>query len=75
MVIYGVGMPVLSMKRQKKESCMIPPHFGLTMSMNWATWRSASNQFTRLYFDEYHSHVPKAEPAEDYDDRNALYAL
>ncbi|KAK4175486.1 Fructosamine/Ketosamine-3-kinase [Triangularia setosa] len=38
-------------------------------------WRPARNQFTRLYFDEYHSHVPKAEPAEDYDDRNALYAL
>ncbi|KAK4646926.1 uncharacterized protein QC761_0029200 [Podospora bellae-mahoneyi] len=38
-------------------------------------WRPARNQFTRLYFDEYHSHVPKAEPAEDYNDRNALYAL
>lgn len=38
-------------------------------------WRPARNQFTRLYFNEYHSHVPKAEPAEDYDDRNALYSL
>ncbi|KAK4672138.1 hypothetical protein QC763_100390 [Podospora pseudopauciseta] len=38
-------------------------------------WRPARNQFTRLYFGEYHSHVPTAEPAEDYDDRNALYAL
>ncbi|CAP59714.1 uncharacterized protein PODANS_1_390 [Podospora anserina S mat+] len=38
-------------------------------------WCGNASIFTRLYFDEYHSHVPKAEPAEDYDDRNALYAL
>ncbi len=24
---------------------------------------------------KYHLHIPKAQPEEDYDDRNALYAL
>ncbi|KAK4161153.1 Fructosamine/Ketosamine-3-kinase [Cladorrhinum sp. PSN259] len=38
-------------------------------------WRPERNQFTARYFKEYHSHIPKAEPPEDYDDRNALYAL
>jgi fructosamine-3-kinase len=38
-------------------------------------WRPERNKFTRRYFQAYHSHIPKAEPEEDYDDRNALYSL
>ncbi|KAH8879231.1 hypothetical protein GQ53DRAFT_706062 [Thozetella sp. PMI_491] len=38
-------------------------------------WRPERNKFSRRYFQIYHSHFPKAEPKEDYDDRNALYAL
>lgn len=38
-------------------------------------WRPKRNTFSRSYFDAYHSHIPKAEPVEDYDDRNALYAM
>ena len=31
--------------------------------------------FSKSYFDAYHHHIPKSSPEEDYDDRNALYAL
>ncbi|MCJ1436539.1 hypothetical protein MMC27_005918 [Xylographa pallens] len=38
-------------------------------------WRPKRNLFTEEYFTAYHSHYPKAAPEEDYDDRNALYAI
>lgn len=38
-------------------------------------WRPERNKFTSLYFQMYHSHTPKSQPEEDYEDRNALYAL
>ncbi|MCJ1269176.1 hypothetical protein MMC22_009065 [Lobaria immixta] len=38
-------------------------------------WRPERNRFSRSYFTAYHSHFPKASPEEDYDDRNALYAM
>ncbi|KAI0895594.1 Fructosamine kinase-domain-containing protein [Annulohypoxylon nitens] len=38
-------------------------------------WRPERNKFTRRYYQAYHSHIPKSEPQEDYDDRNALYSL
>lgn len=38
-------------------------------------WRPSRNKFGPLYFRTYHKHIPISEPEEDYDDRNALYAL
>ncbi|KAK7702837.1 hypothetical protein SLS64_009448 [Diaporthe eres] len=38
-------------------------------------WRPERNMFTQRYFEAYHTHIPKSEPEEDYDDRNALYSL
>lgn len=38
-------------------------------------WRPERNRFSKSYFTAYRFHMPPAEPAEDYDDRNALYAL
>ncbi|KAI9784879.1 MAG: hypothetical protein M1816_000574 [Peltula sp. TS41687] len=38
-------------------------------------WRPERNRFSRTYFNAYHSHVRKAAPEQDYDDRNALYAM
>lgn len=38
-------------------------------------WRQERNKFSRSYFNAYHSHVAKSYPEEDYDDRNALYAM
>lgn len=38
-------------------------------------WRPARNKFTSTYFKEYHKHVRRSEPVEDYDERNALYAM
>lgn len=46
-----------------------------TMLDELGNWRPERNKFTRRYFQAYHSHIPKAEPEEDYDDRNALYSL
>ena len=38
-------------------------------------WRPERNRFSKSYFTAYRFHMPPAEPVEDYDDRNALYAL
>ncbi|KAI1356445.1 Fructosamine kinase-domain-containing protein [Xylaria sp. FL0043] len=38
-------------------------------------WRPERNKFSQKYFNAYHSHFPKSQPVEDYDDRNALYAM
>ncbi|KAL6876107.1 Fructosamine kinase domain-containing protein [Trichoderma longibrachiatum] len=37
-------------------------------------WRLERNRFTARYFEAYHAIIPKSEPVEDYDDRNALYS-
>jgi len=31
--------------------------------------------FSTSFFDEYHSHRPKSEPVEEYEERVALYEL
>lgn len=41
----------------------------------YGNWRPERNKFTPEYFDAYHSHIPKSAPKDDYDDRNALYAM
>ena len=38
-------------------------------------WRPARNKFGRNYVAAYRKWMPVSEPAEDADDRNALYAL
>ncbi|KAK4223573.1 Fructosamine/Ketosamine-3-kinase [Podospora fimiseda] len=38
-------------------------------------WRPKRNGFGQEHFDEYHLHIPRSEPVEDYDERNSLYAL
>ena len=47
----------------------------VTKKMELGNWRPERNKFFRVYFDEYHLHFPKSLPEEDYDDRNALYAM
>ncbi|KAI0180633.1 Fructosamine kinase-domain-containing protein [Hypoxylon sp. FL1284] len=37
-------------------------------------WRQDWNNINSAYRQEYHKHFPPSEPAEDCDDRNALYA-
>lgn len=52
-------------------------HSAITNQMadELGNWRPERNRFSRSYFSAYHSHIPKASPEEDYDDRNALYAM
>lgn len=38
-------------------------------------WRPERNKFSQSYFNAYRSHFPPSFPEEDYDDRNALYAM
>ncbi|KAL6798844.1 Fructosamine kinase domain-containing protein [Trichoderma sp. SZMC 28013] len=52
-----------------------PASFWAHNEYELGNWRPERNKFTRRYFQAYHSHIPKAEPEEDYDDRNALYSL
>ncbi len=39
------------------------------------TWRSPRYRLGKPYIKEYLKHVPISEPVEDFDDRNALYAM
>ncbi|RYP84416.1 hypothetical protein DL770_005208 [Monosporascus sp. CRB-9-2] len=52
-----------------------PASFWAHNEYELGNWRPERNKFTRRYFQAYHSHIPKSEPEEDYDSRNALYAL
>ncbi|XDG08716.1 hypothetical protein ABKA04_008331 [Annulohypoxylon sp. FPYF3050] len=52
-----------------------PASFWAHNEYELGNWRPERNKFTRRYFQAYHSHIPKSEPQEDYDDRNALYSL
>jgi protein-ribulosamine 3-kinase len=38
-------------------------------------WRATRYRFNKTHLRAYHKLVPVSEPAEDHDDRNALYAL
>ncbi|KAI4606727.1 hypothetical protein J4E80_010039 [Alternaria sp. BMP 0032] len=38
-------------------------------------WRATRYQFNRTHLRAYHKLVPVSKPAEDHDDRNALYAV
>ena len=38
-------------------------------------WRPERNRFSKSYITEYCKNMPPAAPVEDFDDRNALYAL
>ncbi|KAI1451152.1 Fructosamine kinase-domain-containing protein [Annulohypoxylon stygium] len=38
-------------------------------------WRQPWNKINKEYREEYHKHFPKSWPEEDFDDRNALYAM
>jgi protein-ribulosamine 3-kinase len=40
-----------------------------------APWRAARYAFNKKQLDAYLEVVPASEPQEDYDDRNALYAV
>jgi fructosamine-3-kinase len=51
------------------------PADGPCMIDELGNWRPKRNKFSDSYFDAYHKIMPKTEPVEDYDDRNALYAL
>ncbi|KAI9869227.1 MAG: hypothetical protein M1813_000015 [Trichoglossum hirsutum] len=39
------------------------------------TWRSPRYRLGKPYIKEYLKHIPMSAPVEDFDDRNALYAL
>ncbi|KAL9060261.1 MAG: hypothetical protein Q9206_001093 [Seirophora lacunosa] len=39
------------------------------------SWRAPRYRLGRPYMTEYHKHIRASSPAEDWDDRNALYAL
>ncbi|KAH8589977.1 NADP-dependent oxidoreductase domain-containing protein [Bisporella sp. PMI_857] len=52
-----------------------PASFYAHNEYEMGNWRPERNKFSRSYFNAYHSHIPKSFPEEDYDDRNALYAM
>ncbi|KAM5353218.1 hypothetical protein ACJZ2D_016886 [Fusarium nematophilum] len=38
-------------------------------------WRPARFKMGKEYIEEYHRHMPKSEPQEDWEDRNILYSI
>jgi len=43
--------------------------------VNLGSWRAPRYNMGQPFFDEYHKMVEISEPKEDWDDRNALYAI
>ncbi|SPQ25704.1 6fc74459-ad21-438f-b816-25a54582fc48 [Thermothielavioides terrestris] len=52
-----------------------PASFWAHNEYELGNWRPQRNHFDAKYFEAYHSVMPRTDPVEDYDDRNALYAL
>ncbi|KAK3934281.1 Fructosamine kinase-domain-containing protein [Diplogelasinospora grovesii] len=52
-----------------------PASFWAHNEYELGNWRPQRNKFHSEYFDEYHRCMKVSEPCEDFDDRNALYAL
>jgi hypothetical protein len=44
-------------------------------TVEMAPWRPARQKMNRPYVEAYLRHFPASEPVEDFDGRNALYAL
>ncbi|PVH71387.1 hypothetical protein DL98DRAFT_106360 [Cadophora sp. DSE1049] len=63
------ALPILS------RGPAVPSFFHLYDLDELSNWRPERNKFSRIYFNMYHSHIPKFFPEEDYDDRNALYSM
>ncbi|CAG8954789.1 hypothetical protein HYFRA_00004714, partial [Hymenoscyphus fraxineus] len=38
-------------------------------------WRQTRNRFSEEYFAAYHAIIPPSHPQDEFDDRNALYAI
>ncbi|TGJ87344.1 hypothetical protein E0Z10_g1498 [Xylaria hypoxylon] len=53
------------------DSCCCYGHNELDLAM----MREPRYQFTREHADKYRELVPPSEPVEDFDDRNAIYAM
>ncbi|KAJ4302695.1 hypothetical protein N0V90_001585 [Kalmusia sp. IMI 367209] len=47
----------------------------LEMEDDLSPIRTLDNDWSRSCFEEYHKHMPKDEPVEDWEARNALYSL
>jgi protein-ribulosamine 3-kinase len=47
----------------------------VTSSDEHGPWRAPRHKMTKAYLDEYIKHFQISEPAEDFDDRGALYLL
>ncbi|KIW93378.1 uncharacterized protein Z519_05983 [Cladophialophora bantiana CBS 173.52] len=43
--------------------------------MELGMWRVDVVRFGKPYYDQYLSHMPPSEPAEQFDDRNRLYSI
>ncbi|QYS93612.1 Protein-ribulosamine 3-kinase [Trichoderma simmonsii] len=52
-----------------------PSSFWAHNEYELGNWRPRRNKFTSIYFEEYLSHIRPSEPKEDFEDRNALYAV
>ncbi|KAL2020082.1 hypothetical protein VTK56DRAFT_8886 [Thermocarpiscus australiensis] len=70
------GNAAIINERTKEGIVFDPAAFWAHNEYELGNWRPARNQFARHgYFEHYLSLIPAAEPKEDFDDRNALYAL
>ncbi|KAM7201774.1 Fructosamine/Ketosamine-3-kinase [Naviculisporaceae sp. PSN 640] len=72
---YG-NASVLKESGARKEGIVYDPaSFYGHNEYELGNWRPERNRFTKECFDAYHTHVPKSEPVEDYDDRIKLYEM
>ncbi|KAH9907304.1 Fructosamine kinase-domain-containing protein [Xylariomycetidae sp. FL2044] len=69
------GNAAVTDKSTKEGIVYDPSSFWAHNEYELGNWRPARNRFSHEYFDAYHSIIPRSEPVEDYDDRNALYAI
>ncbi|KAI0206237.1 Fructosamine kinase-domain-containing protein [Astrocystis sublimbata] len=69
------GNAAIPIKNKQEGIIFDPSSFWGHNEYELGNWRPKRNNFTQKYFDAYHLHIPRSAPKDDYDDRNALYAM
>jgi hypothetical protein len=68
-------MPTMNVSQVEVEVLIPEKNWVLKVLDELGNWRPDRNRFSGSHFEKYQAHNNWSEPQEDFDDRNALYAM
>jgi len=73
--LWDGNMGVVEEEGEERAVVFDPSSFWGHNEYEMGNWRQRRHKIGKKYFEAYHEIIPKSEPVEDYDDRNALYCV